>query len=90
MADTGIIVERPDEPYMIRDDGTKLYKYASKNGMKIIQHPSGNEYDSAIDVESANYTYTESDIPIDDSYEKDEISKKADAWDELTEGINDE
>ena len=90
MADTGTIVERPDEPYTIRDDGTKLYKYMSKNGMKIIQHPSERIYDEAIDIESANWTYTESDIPIDDSYEKDEISKKADAWDELTEGINDE
>lgn len=90
MADTGVVIERSNEPCMIRDDGTKLYKYMSKNGMKIIQHPSGNEYDSAIDVESASWTYTESDIPIDDSNEKDETSKKAAAWDELTGGNADE
>ena len=64
MADTGKEIKRPDELYMVRQDGVKLYKYASDNGFYIIQHPTERKYSEAIDVESAAYTYTETDEPI--------------------------
>jgi len=78
------------EFFSTRFDGMKLYRIYSDKGFKIRQTETENIYDEAIDIESASWTYTESDIPIDDSYEKDEISKKADAWDELTGGTGDE
>lgn len=85
MADTGIIIPRPDKEYMIREDGVKLYQYKSENGVKIIQHPSGEIYIDAKDVETAEWTYTESDIPIEGE-ELSETEQKAAAWDELTGG----
>ena len=83
MADTGIPITRPNEPYLIRADGVKLYKYATDNGMKVIQHPSEQRYDEAIDVESATWTYTASDEPIE-SIEDNEVQQKAEAFDYLT------
>lgn len=85
MADTGIIIPRPDKEYMIREDGVKLYQYKSENGVKIIQHPSGEIYSDAIDVENSAFTYTETDIPIEVE-ELTETEQKAAAWDELTGG----
>jgi len=78
------------EFYKTRFDGVKLYRISSDEGFKIRQTETGNIYDEAIDIETASWTYTESDIPIDDLNGKDEISKKADAWDELTGGTGDE
>jgi len=77
------------EFYETRFDGIKLYRIYSDEEFKIRQAETGNIYDEAIDIESSNYTYTESDIPID-AYEEDETSKKAAAWDELTGGNSDE
>ena len=34
--DTGKEILRPEEPYMVRQDGVKLYRYASENGSYII------------------------------------------------------
>jgi len=78
------------EFYETRFDGIKLYRIYSDEGFKIRQAETENIYDEAIDIESANWTYTESDVPIDDLYEEDETSKKAAAWDELTGGNSDE
>lgn len=83
MADTGIPISRPDEPYLVRADGVKLYRYATDNGMKVIQHPSEQRYDEAIDVESAPWTYTASDEPIESSTD-DDTQQKAKAFDYLT------
>ena len=88
MADTGKEILRPEKPYMVRQDGVKLYRYASENGYYIIQHPTGNKYSEAIDVETAPYTYTESDEVIEDnSIEENETQQKADAFDIIIGGI---
>ena len=47
-----------------RDDGVNLYIAKSDRGYKIIQNETGAIMDEAVDVESANYTYKETDILI--------------------------
>lgn len=51
--------------YMTRKDGVNLYITYSDAGMKIEQSLTGILYDSAIDVENAPYTYTETDEPVE-------------------------
>lgn len=53
------------EFYMMRDDGVFLYKTFSDKGMYILQKPTNVEYDIAIDVENAPYTYEETDKLIE-------------------------
>lgn len=48
------------EYYMTRSDGVKLYRTYSNNKKMIMQLQTGVEYDEAIDVENAPYTYVES------------------------------
>ena len=52
------------EFYETRADGVNLYRTYSDNGMYIRQDQTGNDYDEAIDIETAPYTYTETDKPI--------------------------
>lgn len=60
------------EFYRTRKDGVNLYRTYSDAGFTIIRN-DGVEYDEAIDVENAPYTYTESgnkveimtDVPSD-------------------------
>lgn len=52
------------EFYKVRMDGVKLYRTFSDRGFSIIRN-DGTEYDEAIDVEGAPYTYTESDHMIE-------------------------
>ena len=54
------------EFYGNRFDGVKLYRTYSDINHYIIQHPTEIEYEDAIDVEDAPYTYTESDREIED------------------------
>lgn len=84
MADAGKEITRPEEPYMIHQDGIKLYKYTSDSGMCIIQHPTERKYTEAIDVETAPYTYTETDESIEETELIDEIQQKAAAFNYLT------
>ena len=61
--------------YTTRSDGVKLYRFAvpnTKTGdewdrpqFKIRQDQTDILYDEAIDIESAPYTYTETDIPAE-------------------------
>ena len=53
------------EFYTQRKDGVKLYRTYSDAGMMIRQNETGAEYDEAIDVEGASYTYEETDMSID-------------------------
>lgn len=53
------------EYYTTRQDGVRLYKTYSDRNKYIIQQPTGAEYDVAIDVENAPYTYIESDKDIE-------------------------
>lgn len=63
--------------YTTRRDGVKLYITYSDSGMKIEQSPTGILYDSAVDVENATYTYTETnepaEEPIDPEYNEPDI-----------------
>lgn len=52
------------ELYKTRDDGIKLYRTYSDNNFMIKQVETNSIYQEAIDVESATYTYEETDIPI--------------------------
>lgn len=53
----------------------------------ILQEQTGIEYTEAIDVMTANYTYIETDKPIErEEEEKTDIEQKAEAWDILTGG----
>lgn len=56
------------EFYRQREDGVNLYKTYSDVGFYIRQVETGVEYEEAIDVENAPYTYEETDklIPIEE------------------------
>ena len=51
--------------YETREDGVNLYRTYSDKGYKIKQHPTGIIYDEAIDVENANFSYTETDEKVE-------------------------
>ena len=53
------------EFYETRFDGVNLYRTYSDAGYYIKQNPTGVVYAEAIDVESAPYTYEETDEPIE-------------------------
>lgn len=57
-----------------RYDGVNLYRTYSDKGYYIKQNPTGVIYGEAIDVESAPYTYSETDelIPVEESKEQPE------------------
>ena len=52
------------EFYLLREDGVKLYKTFSDENFYIKKIDSDELYVSAIDVESANYTYEETTTKI--------------------------
>ena len=49
------------EFYLERRDGVKLFRTYSDENYKILQNETGIIYDEAIDVETANFTYSETD-----------------------------
>ena len=52
------------EFYRARKDGINLYRTYSDAGFTIIRN-DGAEYDEAIDVEGAPYTYSESENKVE-------------------------
>ena len=52
------------EFYAQRKDGVNLYHIYSDINHYIIQHPTEIEYIDVIDIENAEYTYTESEKVI--------------------------
>ena len=70
------------EFYRTREDGVNLYRTYSDEGFYIRQIPTGIEYSEAIDVETAPYTYEETDKPIE-TEEMTETEEKAKAYDIL-------
>ena len=52
------------EHYRTREDGVELYRTYSDTGYYIRQVQTGVVYSEAIDVESAPYTYEETDEVI--------------------------
>ena len=53
------------EFYETRDDGVNLYRTYSDAGFYIIQTGTNAKYAEAIDIETATYTYTETDELIE-------------------------
>ena len=51
--------------YILRQDGVALYKFASDKGLKIQKVGTNEIYTEAIDVETANFRYKETDEPIE-------------------------
>ena len=54
------------EFYKTRADGVKLYRTYSDAGVMVRQVETGIEYDAAIDVDGAPYTYIETAESADD------------------------
>ena len=54
------------EFYRTRKDGVNLYKTYSDQNVKIQKVGTNEVYSSAIDVEGANFEYTETDIVIEE------------------------
>lgn len=52
------------EFFRTRKDGVNLYRTYSDEGYKIRQIQTGAVYDEAIDVETAPYTYAETDEKV--------------------------
>lgn len=52
------------EFYTTRKDGVSLYRTCSDSNRYIRQVETGIEYDEAIDVENAPYTYEETSNPL--------------------------
>lgn len=55
------------EFYRTREDSIKLYRTYSDRNMMIQKVGTDEIYSEAIDVENSGFTYTETDIPIDDT-----------------------
>ena len=53
------------EYFKTREDGVNLYRTYSDQNKYILQVETGVEYDEAIDVEFATYTYVETDKDIE-------------------------
>ena len=53
------------EDYGTRPDGVRLIRTCSDAGKQIIQNETGISYSEAIDVETASYTYRESDQDVE-------------------------
>ena len=53
------------EFYRKRNDGVKLYITKSTEGFKICKVGTDEVYDEAVDVETANYQYEETDLKIE-------------------------
>lgn len=63
-----------------REDGVNLYKTESNDGFYILQNETGIKYTVAIDVETANYTYSETDEKIEkDEEAQDETTSNDDS-----------
>ena len=57
------------EYYKTRSDGVELYRTYSDAGYLVRQTETGAEYDEAIDVDGAPYTYTETDKLVTDDFD---------------------
>ena len=53
------------EYYNTRKDGVKLYRTYSSDNFYIVQNETGIEYSEAVDIETAPFTYSETDKQIE-------------------------
>lgn len=54
------------EFYKTREDGVRLYRTYSDEGLMIQKVGTDELYYEAIDVEGAPFTYEETDVPIEE------------------------
>lgn len=54
------------EYYKTREDGVMLFRTYSDTGHYLLQEQTGILYEEAVDIETAPYTYKETDQPIED------------------------
>lgn len=59
------------EFYNTREDGVKLYRTYSDNGMQIRKAGTDEVYDDAVDVEGVEYVYEETGEAVEDATEVD-------------------
>lgn len=64
------------ELYKIRNDGIKLYRTYSSEGYKILQVETGIIYDEAVDIETVNYTYEETEEQMNELYVEEVIENE--------------
>lgn len=50
--------------YRTRTDGVNLYRTYSTEGLQIRKVGTDEVYDEAIDIETASYTYEETDVAV--------------------------
>lgn len=65
------------EFYLKREDGVNLYRNYSDEGYKLRQVETGIIYDEAVDVESATYTYEETDEKIEMPIVENEVQNES-------------
>lgn len=65
------------EYFKTRKDGVKLYRTYSDKNYKILQVETGIQYDEAIDIENAPYTYEETDVLVKLVYKKEQCAEAA-------------
>lgn len=70
--------------YKTREDGVNLYRTYSGANMMIRKDGTDEMYSEAVDIESAEYTYTETSIPIGNEEYTD--TEKAEAYDIIVGG----
>lgn len=63
------------EFFLKRNDGVKLYRTYSDKELKIRKAYTDEIYDEAIDVETNNSEYIETDIPIEKLETKEETNE---------------
>ena len=66
MRKIGIIIMIITTYYTTRDDGVILNRTYSDAGFYIIQNETNLKYEEAVDLEGAEYTYTETDELIEE------------------------
>lgn len=55
------------EKFAVREDGAVLWRTYSDQSLMIQKNGTGERYAEAVDVENSGYTYTETDIPIEEA-----------------------
>lgn len=55
------------EKFAVREDGAVLWRTYSDQSLMIQKNGTGERYVEAVDVENSGYTYTETDIPIEEA-----------------------
>ena len=70
------------------NNGTKLYRTYSDQGLKIQKTGTNEIYDEAIDIENSGYSYVETNEYIQDiNEEENDVQQKAMAYDIIIGGI---